>query len=308
MTLSSYHKEGGSLPEGIILKGIGGFYYIRTADKIYECKARGVFRKDKITPLPGDQVKISIIDEEKLIGNIDEILERTSELVRPAIANVTQIAVVVAAKSPNPDFELLDKLLISASIQGIKAIICINKIDLDEEGTYQKISEAYRKAHYKCLPISSVKDIGFEKLRQELKDNITVFAGQSGVGKSTILNKIMNTMVMETGSISERIERGKHTTRHAELLNLEEGGLIADTPGFSTMELPEIKCEELPLYYHEFDNLTGTCKYTGCSHISEPGCVVKEALEKSLIDTERYERYIKFYNMLKLNKKYNKKV
>jgi ribosome biogenesis GTPase len=202
----------------------------------------------------------------------------------------------------------LDKLLISASIQDIKAIICVNKIDLDEEGNYQRISAAYGKAHYTCLPISSVRDIGFQKLREELKDNITVFAGQSGVGKSTILNKIMKSMVMETGSISERIERGKHTTRHAELLNLEEGGFIADTPGFSTLELPDIQCEVLPLHYHEFDDIKGSCRFTGCSHISEPGCIVKEALERSLIDAERYERYVKFYNMLKLNKKYNKKV
>lgn len=293
------------MPEGIITKGIGGFYYVKSRNEIYECKARGIFRKDDFAPLPGDLVSISVTDESKKTGNIEEIHTRDSRLVRPAVANVNQVAVVIAVKSPSPDFILLDKLLITASIKNIGVIICINKIDLDEE--YIKIAEAYSKAGYNVITLSSKKDIGFDCLKECLKGKTTVFAGQSGVGKSTILNRILNSWVMQTGEISERIERGKHTTRHAELLELENGGYIVDTPGFSSFELSDIRYDQLELHYPEFAGYINKCRFTGCSHISEPGCSVKDALERGLIDGERYRRYVSFYSLLKQNKEYKSK-
>ncbi|MDP4093848.1 MAG: ribosome small subunit-dependent GTPase A [Bacillota bacterium] len=296
------------MPEGIIIKGIGGFYYVKTEEGLYECKARGVFRKKNLTPLPGDRVSVAVTDVEKKKGSISEILPRDSELVRPAVSNVNQLATVIAVKSPLPDFDLLDKLLVSASIKGIQTIICINKIDLDESQEYKKIIQVYSAAGFKCLPLSSKTESGFEQLQESLKGKTTVFAGQSGVGKSSILNIIMNCWVMQTGKVSEKIERGRHTTRHAELLELEEGGFVADTPGFSSFELPDIKYDELEYYYPEFESYLGKCRFKGCSHISEPDCAVKEALAQNLIDRERYERYCKFYNILKQKKDYIKRV
>jgi ribosome biogenesis GTPase len=288
------------LPLGIILKGIGGFYYVKQDEtgNIFECKPRGVFRKDSITPLPGDRVGFSIIDEDKSLGNIDEICPRASELIRPAVANIDQIALVVAAKAPNPDYMLLDKLIITAETKSIRVLLCINKIDLDD-GNAKLIRDAYSLAGYDCIEISSVKNIGYKLLKEELMGHITVFAGQSGVGKSTILNHILDSWVMETGSVSQKIERGKHTTRHAELLELKYGGFVADTPGFSSFELADIPYLELERYYPEFRQYINTCRFTSCSHITEPGCRVIEALERGEIDSNRYQRYTQLYKALK---------
>lgn len=292
---------------GQIIKGIGGFYYVKTDTGIYECKARGVFRKDSLTPLPGDKVSILIIDEENKTGSIEEIFPRESQLIRPAVANVNQIAIVIAVKSPQPDFTLLDKLLISTEQKGISAIICINKIDLDEKAEYTNIIRAYEKAMYKVIALSAVTGTGFDELELTLRGKTTVFAGQSGVGKSSILNKILNSYVMKTGSISDRIERGRHTTRHAELIELKSGGFVVDTPGFSSFEISGIEADELQNFYPEFREYIGRCKFTGCVHISEPYCEVKSALEKKVLDSGRYRRYVEFYNILreKQRKKYN---
>lgn len=295
------------MPTGIILKGIGGFYYVKTCDGVYECKARGVFRKDDLTPLPGDRVNISVIEKEKMTGSIDEILPRDSQLVRPAVANVDQIIVVIAVKSPSPDFILLDKLLIAAEINGVAPIICINKADLDVDGEHHKIIEAYEKTGYKIVLTSAKMDLGFDELKELLTGHITTFAGQSGVGKSTMLNKVMQSMVMETGEISMKIERGRHTTRHAELIELESGGFVVDTPGFSSFELKDIKHDELELFYPEFGQYRNKCRFTGCSHISEPECSIKEALNAGLISYERYTRYVQFYNELRQINPYKEK-
>lgn len=292
------------MPSGIILKGIGGFYYVETAGEVYECKARGIFRKDSFSPLPGDKVNITVLDEGKKTGNIDEISPRTLHLIRPAVANVTQLAVVLAVKSPLPDFMLLDKLFVTAQLKELDAILLINKIDLDEDGEGERIAAAYGRAGYTCIPVSSKYNTGFSSLKEQLKDKITVFAGQSGVGKSTLLNRIMDSRVMQTGEISGKIERGKHTTRHAELVELETGGYIVDTPGFSSLELTEIKYNELDTFYPEFLERRLECKFTRCSHISEPSCSVKAALAEGLIDKGRYERYIELYNTLKQRKEY----
>lgn len=287
------------MPSGIIMKGIGGFYYVKTAEKIYECKARGVFRKSHITPLPGDRVEINIIDEEKALGNIQEIIPRNLLLVRPAVANVDQVAVVMAVKSPEPDFVLVDKMLITAEMKGINAIICINKTDLGSEEENRNTARIYESAGYDVVLLSSKENRGLEGLRALFKRRMTVFAGQSGVGKSTILNSIKNMSVMQTGNLSIRNERGKHTTRHAELFQLDSGGYVVDTPGFSSFELADVEYRDLQHFYPEFREHIAGCRFTGCSHISEPDCCVKNAVETGLADASRYERYIGLYNLLK---------
>jgi len=288
------------LPLGIILKGIGGFYYVKEEinEKVYECKPRGIFRKDSVIPLPGDKVEISILDEKEKLGSLDSILPRSSELVRPAIANVDQIVIVISAKAPSTDFMLLDKLLITSEMKRLRAIICINKIDLEDD-IAKNINAIYSLAGYDCIEISSIKDIGYELLQKKLKDHTSVFAGQSGVGKSTILNHILDAWVMETGSVSIKIERGKHTTRHAEILALKYGGYIADTPGFSSFELANVQYNELENYYPEFKKYLNTCKFTSCSHILEPECPVREAVERGEIDYDRFQRYLQLYKELK---------
>ncbi|MCX8129013.1 MAG: ribosome small subunit-dependent GTPase A [Clostridia bacterium] len=294
------------MPTGTIIKGIGGFYYVKTDEGIYECKARGIFRKENLTPLPGDKVSI-VIDKTGSKGSIDEILPRETELVRPAVSNVNQMIVVVAAKSPAPDLVLLDKLLITAELKGISTVICLNKIDLDESKEYLEFMESYKKAGYEVIKSSSKANEGYEELLKILKGKITVFAGQSGVGKSTILNRLMKSSIMQTGDVSQKIERGKHTTRHAELVELSSGGYIVDTPGFSSFELTEIEHIDLELYYPEFSQFINRCRFTGCSHISEPDCLVKQAVDDNIIDRGRYERYITLYNLLKENRLYRGK-
>lgn len=287
------------MPSGIIVKGIGGFYYVDTPGGVYECTARGIFRKEDITPLPGDKVLISVIDEAKKNGCIDEILPRKSFLARPAVANVDQVIITVAVKLPDPDFLLVDKLLISAEKEGLNIVLCINKIDLDEEDKHKEIVKAYSKTNYKLVLTSSKTGEGFDKLRKVLSDRINVLAGQSGVGKSTILNRLMNAKIMETGSVSNKIKRGRHTTRHAELIQLDKGGYVVDTPGFSSLQLSDIPFEELQIYYPEFSEYIGKCRFHGCSHIAEPDCSVKAALNEGVIDAGRYSRYLQLYSELK---------
>ncbi|HEX2946546.1 MAG TPA: ribosome small subunit-dependent GTPase A [Clostridia bacterium] len=287
------------MPEGTIIKGIGGFYYVSSDNGIHECKARGVFRKMDLTPLTGDRVIFSVTDAAQKKGNIDEILERSSLLTRPAVANVDQLIAVIAARSPEPDLLLLDKLLISAEKQGIGAVLCINKTDLDAGENRTLLRGAYSKAGYLVIETSSKENKGFEELDSSLTGHISVFAGQSGVGKSTLLNRAMNTMAMQTGKLSEKLDRGKHTTRHAELMELAKGGYIVDTPGFSSYELTGIKYDELQHYYPEFADYIYECRFIGCSHINEPDCGVKNAVGSGNISGGRYERYKELFALLK---------
>lgn len=281
------------------MKGIGGFYYVLSGEDLYECKARGIFRKNEITPLPGDEVEISIQDKEKNLGSVDVILPRKTLLVRPAVANIDQIIAVLAVKSPEPDFLLLDKLLVTAEKDGINAVVCINKIDLDDTGKCGEIAEEYTKAGYRVILTSSKTNTGFDELKDALHGRITVFAGQSGVGKSTLLNRIMEAFVMKTGLLSGKIERGKHTTRHAELIPLAEGGYLVDTPGFSSFELAGIDYMVLKDYFREFSGTGKECRFKGCSHINEPDCAVKEALAAGTLEAGRYERYVMLFDLLK---------
>lgn len=285
---------------GKIIKGIGGFYYVKTADDtIFECKARGVFRKENIKPCIGDDVEISV---ENGKGSIDVILPRKTQLIRPPVANIDILVIVVASKDPEPNIFLIDKLLVNAEQSGIKPIICINKTDVKSGN---EIKEIYEKAGYSVLLVSASKGDGFENLIPYLKGKTSAFAGLSGVGKSTILNLITDT-TQETGAVSEKIKRGKHTTRHVELLELKDGGYVLDTPGFSSFEVNDIKVVELQNYFPEMRSYEDMCRFKGCSHINEPNCAIKERVDNGEIPKSRYESYTELYNQLKNIKEWEK--
>lgn len=285
---------------GKIIKGIGGFYYVKTADDtIYECKARGVFRKENIKPCIGDDVEISV---ENGKGSIDVILPRKTQLIRPPVANIDILVIVVASKDPEPNIFLIDKLLVNSEQSGIKPIICINKTDVKSGN---EIKEIYEKAGYSVLLVSAAKGDGFENLIPYLKGKTSAFAGLSGVGKSTILNLITDT-TQETGAVSAKIKRGKHTTRHVELLELKDGGYVLDTPGFSSFEVNDIKAPELQNYFPEMRSYEDMCRFKGCSHINEPDCAIKERVDNGEIPKSRYESYTELYNQLKNIKEWEK--
>ena len=268
-----------------------------------------MFRKEGIIPLPGDRVEFSVIREDEKTGFIESIQPRKTQLIRPAVANIDQLAIIIAAKAPEPDFLLLDKLLVTAAVKGIDPLICINKIDLDADEIYKEVVNSYEKTGYPVVAMSSKSGMGIEDFKEKLRGRVTVLAGQSGVGKSTILNNIAGSWVMKTGDISQKIERGKHTTRHAELFELNFGGYVVDTPGFSSFELSGIAFDKLDSCYREFEEYKTKCRFVGCSHLTEPQCGVKDALSKGEIDFGRYERYAQLYNILKEidSNKYRKK-
>ncbi len=283
--------------DGIITKGIGGFYYIDTEQGIYECRARGIFRKNKVTPLVGDNVKINIVDEDNKKGVLEEIKERETELVRPPISNVNKALIVFAIKNPNPNLSLLDRFIVLAEREGLEIVIILTKCDLATDEELKNLKRIYELSGYKVIPVSNEKKINIDKVKEELKGNIVVFAGPSGVGKSTLLNNIDNKFQLQTGEVSDKIKRGKHTTRHAELLKLECGGMVADTPGFSSLTLDDIEETELKEYFIEFDDFANECKFGGrCMHENEPSCGVKDAVNDKKIAKERYESYIQLLN------------
>ena len=287
---------------GTIIKGIGGFYYIDTENGIYECRARGIFRKEKLKPTVGDFVKISVLDEKNKKGSLDVIEPRKNMLIRPRVSNVEQAIIVFAAVSPDINIDLLDRFLILVAEQKLDVIICINKIDLDTDKKYENIKNMYEKSGYKVICLSAEKGIGIDELKSNLKNKISVFAGPSGVGKSSLINSISPNLQLKTGEISAKIERGKHTTRHAELMQIEENSYIVDSPGFTPLFLEHIPAEELQYYFREFEPYLSGCRYTGCSHIHEPECAVKEQIGEN-IQTERYERYVNLYNELRKDRK-----
>ena len=291
--------------KGKIIKGIAGFYYVHTGKAgVYECKAKGIFRKEKIKPLVGDNVEIDIIDEEAHTGNIKEILPRKNTLIRPAVANIDQAVVIFAAAKPKPNFNLLDRFLIMMERQEIPAVICFNKMDLAREEELQKLKEAYETSGYRILFSSAAKEEGISGIREVLQDKTSTVAGPSGVGKSSLINLLAPEANMETGAISEKIERGRHTTRHAELICIRENTYIVDTPGFSSLSVDSFDKENLGNYFPEFVEYEDRCRFPGCSHISEPDCGVKEALAEGKISRIRYEDYLEIYNELKDKRKY----
>ena len=291
--------------QGKIVKGISGFYYVHVVESgIYECKAKGIFRQQKMKPLVGDDVEIDIISEEKKTGNVAAILPRKNALIRPAVANVDQALLIFAAASPNPNFNLLDRFLVMMGRQDVPVILCFNKCDLITEEQQQEIASIYEASGCKILFVSAKKELGLKELQEILEGKTTTVAGPSGVGKSSLINLLAPEACMETGEISKKIERGRHTTRHAELIQLKGDGYIMDTPGFSSLYLPEMEKEELQDCYPEFAAFEPYCRFQGCAHISEPDCGVKEALSEGKIHPVRYENYCQLYGELKDRKKY----
>ena len=285
--------------QGKIIKGIAGFYYVDSHDGVFQCKAKGIFRNKSIKPLVGDNVEFEITHEEDKEGNITEILERDNELIRPAVANIDQAMIVFALKAPNPNVNLLDKLLVCMEYQNIETIICFNKTDIADKDFAEDLASIYRNAGYKVLFTSATENEGVEEVKKALKGKSTVFAGPSGVGKSSMLNAIKEDAVMETGDISEKIGRGKHTTRHSEIFKTDDDTYVFDTPGFGSLFIPGMTKERLEDCFPEFSLYTNECRFIGCAHINEPDCAVKEALLENKIAESRYESYKAFYEELK---------
>lgn len=291
--------------QGKIVKGIAGFYYVHVVEfGLYECKAKGVFRKEKIKPLVGDNVEIDILDEAEKKGNIVEVLERKNELIRPAVANIDQALVVFAVTKPKPHFNLLDRFLIMMESKRIPVILCFNKKDIAKEPEIHHLKEIYESCGYQMIFTSALEKENIENVKQLLRGKTTAIAGPSGVGKSSLINIFQPDANMETGTISEKIERGKHTTRHSELICIEEDTYIMDTPGFSSLYTNDFEKEELKYYFTEFEPYEGKCKFQGCDHVHEPNCAVKAALEEGKIHHIRYENYLEMYNELKEKRRY----
>lgn len=289
------------MPKGIILKGVGGMYTVFCNGETYRCKPRGIFRNIGVTPLPGDDCLFEVGEDGQ--GNINEILPRENSLIRPAVANVDIAVIVIALSSPQPDFYMVDKIMATCLFKKIEPVLVANKADSAKEDIFKTIQDNYGPTRLACFKVSAKTEEGMVELVRYFENKTVVFAGQSGTGKSTLLNAIVGHELMETGSISEKIERGRHTTRHTNFIHIRGGALIADTPGFSNIEPDEIEEDELQCYYPEFEQFLGKCKFQSCIHINEPQCCVKQAVAKGLIGSLRYENYIKIYNrLIELNK------
>lgn len=291
--------------QGKIIKGIAGFYYVNVVESgVYECKAKGVFRKEKIKPLVGDNVRIEILDEENKTGNIVEIFPRKNELIRPAVANIDQALVVFAVIKPTPHFNLLDRFLVMMERKEIPVVLCFNKKDIATSPEIAELEAIYEKCGYPIVFTSALEQENIEEIRRLLLKKTTAIAGPSGVGKSSLINLLQNQVQMETGTISRKIERGKHTTRHSELIAVDADSYIMDTPGFSSLYVNDFEKEELKYYFREFASYEGQCRFQGCDHVHEPGCAVKEALEEGKIHPIRYKNYLEMYTELKEKKRY----
>lgn len=298
---------------GLILKGIGGFYYVKadteTGDStlpgmVYECKARGVFRKNSVTPLVGDCVRLLI--EENQSPVIEEILPRRNSLVRPPVANLDQLVLVAASCDPAPSTLVIDKIIAVAEDKGIAPVLVISKVDLEQA---QWLREIYEPIGFPVIQVSSSTGEGVAEVRELLREKITAFTGNSGVGKSTLLNQIDSRFCLETGEISKKLGRGRHTTRQVELLELEGGGYVADTPGFSAIQMERydvVKKEQLPYCFREFEPYLGECRFPSCSHTCEKGCAVLEAVREGKISRSRHESYCALYQEVKDWKEWKK--
>ena len=291
--------------QGKIIKGIAGFYYVYGEDDaLYECKAKGIFRKDNFKPLVGDNVEITVLNEEEKEGSVTSILPRRNSLIRPAVANVDQAFLIFAMENPKPNFLLLDRFLIMMKQQEIPAVICFNKKDVGEKEEMEKLYEIYTGCGYRVVLSSTYEGEGMDEIHEILKGKTTVVAGPSGVGKSSITNCMQGEVQMETGEISKKLKRGKHTTRHSQVIPVEKNTFLVDTPGFSSLYLTDMKEEELRDYFPEFVMYEPQCRFQGCMHIHEPGCAVKKALSEGKISQQRYDNYLALYEELKEKRRY----
>ncbi|MBQ9679882.1 MAG: ribosome small subunit-dependent GTPase A [Ruminococcus sp.] len=282
--------------KGIIIKITGGFYYVEAADSVYECKARGVFRKRGTSPLVGDTVDITVPDDGYC--SIDKIHDRRNSLVRPALANLDNLMIVSSVKEPDVNLYLIDKMTAAAVNKDITPIVVFSKSDL---APVDELVEIYRKVNIPAYAFSSVDMSGLDEIKAELKDKVTAFCGNSGVGKSTLLNTLFPELQLQTGEISDKLGRGRHTTRTVELFK-KHGGYIADTPGFSTVDIERfelIRKDDLKFAFPEFDEYFGTCKFNSCNHLCEQGCRVLEAVTNGVIPKSRHESYVRMYNEVK---------
>lgn len=286
------------MPKGIIICTSSNVYQVAEGEKVYKCLARGKFKKEKISPLVGDEVEFTITNSEKQEGVIEQILPRKNELKRPKMANLTQLILVVSMKMPSPDLLLLDKQLVFAEFMGLKATIVLNKVDLEDKREIDRIAKLYESIGYKVIQTNAKEGIKVGKIKTLLEGETTAFAGNSGVGKSTLINSIFEQEITQEGDISDKNQRGKNTTTSTTLYKYKENSYIADTPGFSTFEINEIPKENLCHYFVEFVPYLDKCEFQGCSHIKEENCGVKEALESGKISSQRYENYVKIYNNL----------
>ena len=291
--------------QGKIIKGIAGFYYVHVAGSgVYECKAKGIFRKDGVKPLVGDDVEMEVTHEKDMEGNIMRILPRKNELVRPAVANIVQALVVFAVTKPKPHFNLLDRFLVMMETKEIPAILCFNKADIAGDAEIAGLKAVYENCGYPLIFTSAKKEENIDRLKELLQGKTTAVAGPSGVGKSSLINRLQSGVKMETGSISRKIERGKHTTRHSELIMLGDESYIMDTPGFSSLYAGNMEKEDLKYCFPEFAPYEGKCRFNGCGHIHEPGCAVKQAADEGKIHRIRYEDYVMMYRELQERKRY----
>ena len=286
------------MPKGIIICTSSNVYQVAEGEKVYKCLARGKFKKEKVSPLVGDEVEFTITNSEKQEGVIEQILPRKNELKRPKMANLTQLILVVSMKMPSPDLLLLDKQLVFAEFMGLKATIVLNKVDLEDKEEIDRIAKLYEDIGYKIIQTNAKEGIKVEEIKALLEGETTAFAGNSGVGKSTLINSIFEQELTQEGDISDKNQRGKNTTTSTTLYKYKENSYIADTPGFSTFEINEIPKEDLCYYFVEFVPYLDKCEFQGCSHIKEENCGVKEALEAGKISSQRYDNYIKIYNNL----------
>ena len=284
------------MQKGIVLSNISDLYKVESNNIVYDCNARGKFKSNDISPVSGDIVDIDIIDDEKKTGVITKIHDRKNYFKRPKMANLTRIVLVVSMKLPKVDLELLDKQLVFAEYNHVKPIICLNKIDLEDEDKIEYISNIYTQIGYKVIKTNAKEGIGIEKLKKELQNNITAFSGNSGVGKSTLINNILETDITLEGEISKKNKRGKNTTTQVKLYKIDENSYVADTPGFSTFDVKEIDKKELARYFIEFRPYLDECEYGDCSHIKEEKCGIKEAVQQGKISKERYDRYCKLWS------------
>ena len=290
--------------QGKIMKGVGGLYTVQAADALYQCRAKGIFRKRSEKPLPGDTVLFEITSEADSEGNITELLPRKNRLIRPEIANVDQIFLLFAVKEPQPNFDMLNKYLIMMKDLEIPVSLVVTKMDQAESDEEERIKDLFINTGYSIFFISLRSGYGLEELKNAMKGRTTAFAGPSGVGKSSLLNHLFDADIMETGSLSKKIQRGKNTTRHSEIFFLEKDTFVFDTPGFTSVDVSMVEPDNLQVYFPEFEAYLGKCRFNSCKHLKEPDCAVKEAVRSGQISRQRYRIYASVYEELKNIRRY----